>query len=446
MTSGTLRRFAPLIALAACALAVRLALTPLYAYLTSGAFADEYLWKLWMEQIHEQGVLNIFRSDEFVNYVGYQWVLWLLAEIYAVIGGPYTDTEPALHVLVKMPSIVFDFALFAAVYAATRALASDDRPADEARPQRLAFAATAVIAFQPAVLYDSAVWAQTDSAITCAMLAAIVLASRGSVAMAWAVLALGFLVKPQPVIVSPVVAVLTLHTSGIRGLARGVVVAAAVVLVGLSPWLMHGDGGRIVDIYRHLFQRDVPLPATRLSEAAWNVWWFVDVAQHPLPRNAMVAALPFLSYERMSYALLCAAGALALAFVVRRPGLRDALIAAAYIAFAFYMLPISTHERYLYPFFGLLLPVVMVERRWLWLYIPASATFFLNLFIVGPPVLSWAGRWSESPFSLAVAAVNVVLFVAFTAWLANATVPLYPRGKALLATLTARVPLRSSSG
>jgi hypothetical protein len=36
-----------------------------------------------------------------------------------------------------------------------------------------------VIAFQPVVLYDSAVWAQTDAAVTVAMLLAIVLVATG---------------------------------------------------------------------------------------------------------------------------------------------------------------------------------------------------------------------------------------------------------------------------
>jgi hypothetical protein len=112
--------------------------------------------------------------------------------------------------------------------------------------------------------------------------------------------------------------------------------------------------------------------------------------------------------------LAAAAGALATALVWQRPGLRIALVDAAYLAFAFYILPVSTHERYLYPFLALLLPVVVMERRWLWLYVPASVTLFLNMAVVAPPIRALSGRWVESPFSLAVAAVNVVMFAGFT--------------------------------
>lgn len=55
-----------------------------------------------------------------------------------------------------------------------------------------------------------------------------------------------------------------------------------------------------------------------------------------------------------------------------------------------------------------------MERRWLWLYGPASVTLFLNMTVVAPPIRAFSGRWVESPFSLAIAAVNVVMFAGFT--------------------------------
>ena len=95
--------------------------------------------------------------------------------------------------------------------------------------------------------------------------------------------------------------------------------------------------------------------------------------------------------------------------------MRAMLIAAAYQAFAFYALPIASHERYLYPFIGLLLPVVFVDRRWLWLYAPISVTFFLNLFIVAPPVKSWADQWVYEDLGVITAAVHTAIFAAFSA-------------------------------
>jgi Gpi18-like mannosyltransferase len=447
-------------ALLLAALAVRVVLTPLYAYLPGNAL-DEYAWERWMQTIHLHGILNIFTTGSpDVPNLGYLWVLWLLSKFYALTGSPYAEYPVGpgqysalplpLHLLLKVPPLVFDLGLIAAVYVAVLAVAALRRPqqaAQEAqspaqgpppsyppqgafaphmRPEQLALIGAAVIAFQPAVLYDSAVWAQIDAPLTAAMLVAMVLAARGSPGWGWAAWAAGFIVKPQPVFVLPVLVVLTFRRTGWRGLTWGVLCAALLIVAVLSPWILHGDLRHIFGLYNTSFSGEIY--AQRLSNAAWNLWWFWDVLSHPLPGNAIFSFLPALTFKIAGLVLSAAAALLGAAYVWRRPNLIDALIAAAYMAFAFYMLPISTHERYLYPFLGLLLPVVIVRREWLWLYVPASVAFFLNLVVVAPPIHVWSGRWDYSLFSLAVATVNVALFAAFTvvlsrrvAWSAAAT-------------------------
>ena len=79
----------------------------------------------------------------------------------------------------KVPSIIFDVILILTVHWATATLLRLEGRQSPAVVRWAPLAAAAVVAFQPAVLYDSAVWAQTDSAITAAMLAAIVLAASG---------------------------------------------------------------------------------------------------------------------------------------------------------------------------------------------------------------------------------------------------------------------------
>src|SRR4051794_14305027 len=95
---------------------LRLTLFPLYAHLTTTLF-DETLWKAWMQAGHDHGILNIFRASD-ADYVGYQWILWLLSLIYAP-SGDYSPTAPWLHALVKVPPLIFDVLLIVAVYKAT---------------------------------------------------------------------------------------------------------------------------------------------------------------------------------------------------------------------------------------------------------------------------------------------------------------------------------------
>ena len=235
-----------------------------------------------------------------------------------------------------------------------------------------------MFAVQPAVLYDSAVWSQTDSAVTLAMLLSVFLVARGRSELGFGVWAAGFLIKPHPIIVLPLLVYLAWR-NGIKPFARSFAVVAGVWAVALSPWVLHGDLGRILHVYRGLFDADYE----ELSANAWNFWWFFDLALHPKPDQV---AFVFVTYRMLGLALTVSAGFLALLYLHARPTLAGALAAAAYLAFAFYLLPISTHDRYLYPFLALLLPLAVAESRWRWLYAVVSVTFFFNLAVVAPPI------------------------------------------------------------
>ena len=182
----------PLATIIVFALALRFALAPLTAHLPNG-LTDEGFWKHWMQAIDQHGVLNIFRTTD-TDYVGYHWVLWVVSLVYRGLdGSSYSDSDPLLHLLVKLPSIAFDVVLILVVYRATTVLLRQAR-LGAAEIERGALVAAAVIAFQPGVLYDGAVWAQTDSIITTAMLGSLVLASRNRPFGAGSVWALGLMV------------------------------------------------------------------------------------------------------------------------------------------------------------------------------------------------------------------------------------------------------------
>jgi hypothetical protein len=197
----------------------------------------------------------------------------------------------------------------------------------------------------------------------------------------------------------------------VGGLAAGVLIAL--------PWVLHGDLRRIGGIYKSLVYEDVG----RLSGNSWNFWWFADVAGDHGPTDRIVAGLP-LTYRTAGTMLTGLAGLLALGYAWAKPNLHRGLVAGAYIVFAFWMLSTSSHDRYLYPLLALLLPVIAVDRRWVWLYVPLSITFTSNIIISAPPSEGWAHAWLESPFSLAMASINLVLFACFTAVLARGLTPL----------------------
>lgn len=396
-----------LLGVIALAVVVRLALFPTTAYLTD-VFTDEFTFKRHVVLIHENGLLDTFR-DTNTSYIAYHYLLWLLTFPYAWLGGSFDVDSASMRWLVKTPPLLYDVALIIATYAVTRAIWPRDRGVVLA-PVAIA----ALVAFHPVVVYDSAVWAQIDAIVALSGLCAIALAASGRPELACAMLAFGLLHKPQPIIFVPVVLPLIWVQSGARGLARGAVAGTIVTIVPLLPWLLTGDAERLVEVYRRLFSSNNGI--TALTQNAWNLWWFIPFNPVPEAKDTMFSIGGIdVTYQRFSLLLSLAAAALAAAYAWRRSTiaggpLATGLIAGAYIAVAFYVLPTNTHERYMYPFVVLMAPVLLMEARFRWVYAVLSATLFLNMFLVAPPVESWMRRLDDATATHYIGGLNVLVF------------------------------------
>jgi hypothetical protein len=403
--------------LAAIALAVRVPLLPLHAYRWTGG-TDTGEFKGWMQVIHEHGILNVFREAQ-TDYIGYHWMLWILTLLWEPFGESYSDTASGLHILFKMPVLLFEAALAICVYAATSVIIREMRRQGARIPPHATYvplAAAAIIALHPASLYDGALWGQTDALTAAAMLGSLLLLFQQRPVEAGFVWGAGFVMKPQPIVIAPLLAAIAFDRGDWRTLARMTVGGLAAGTLLTLPWILHGDLRRIGGIYKSLVYEDLG----RLSGNSWNLWWIPDVAGDPRPDDALLGPL---TYRRAGTLLQGAATILAVWYAWSKPSLRRALVASAYSTFAFYMLSVSSHDRYLYPLFALLLPVLIMERRWLLLYAPLSVTFVVSLVISAPPVEGWAHNWLESPLTLAGASLNLSLFAVFTALIVRGISP-----------------------
>lgn len=404
-----------LLSLLSLALAVRLPFLPATAHL--GSYSDLWLWKEWSQQISQYGLAHIFDVSD-INYIGYDYALWFIAVIYGRLSPTFDLESMRLHLLVKMPPIAFDLALLLltyfvarrilrahpAVIAAVRAWLPERSPLPA--ETALALIPAGIIALHPAIVYDSAAWGQTDSIISFFMLAAVAALARGAVGPAFFLWAVGFVVKPQPIVIVPPLVAFTWWVYGRQGLTKGALGATTGLGLMLGFWVAHGEAGRLLHVYHMLFT-----PEPTLSMQAWNVWWFANLHSHPVPGDLLVTAAGVdLTYKRASMLLFGGATLVALAYLRRRRDFLGLLEASAFMVFAFYMLPVSIHERYLYPLFVLLAPVLLVRPRWLLLYLPLSASFFLNLFVVAPLDNDLVGRWVDSEVTVAGAAFHVLAF------------------------------------
>ena len=93
-------------------------------------------------------------------------------------------------------------------------------------------------------------------------------------------------------------------------------------------------------------------------------------------------------------------------------------LTAAFLAFAFFMLPTEMHERYLFPWFLLALPLLPLLRKMRWLFGALSVTFTWNLlvvyFILRVERAETLGNFWGGSFVIAL--VNISLFIATLVW------------------------------
>src|SRR5207245_5307834 len=117
---------------------------------------------------------------------------------------------------------------------------------------KAALIAAALWAFNPAAIYESAYWGQIDSLLALAMLGSVGATMARRPGLAGLALAAGFAVKPQPIIIAPVIAVALLQRCGAPGLARAFLGAAAGLALMLGYFVLNGQFKDILDTYARM--------------------------------------------------------------------------------------------------------------------------------------------------------------------------------------------------
>ena len=112
----------------------------------TGFSVDIGTYEAWALKIAAQGPARAYQEGYFLDYPpGYLYALWAAGAFANAVGAGFGET---LKVIVEMPPLLGDLALAVAVYLFVRRTAS----------ARSAWIALALVALNPAFLFDSVVW------------------------------------------------------------------------------------------------------------------------------------------------------------------------------------------------------------------------------------------------------------------------------------------------
>ncbi|HWO73298.1 MAG TPA: glycosyltransferase 87 family protein [Dehalococcoidia bacterium] len=437
-----------LIWLLAIAFAIRLPF-----FFIQGYWYDVLLFRRWAAAAYEQGLTSIL-SDPEIDYIAYAYVLWVIAAVVdPFVHGPLAESKALLQA-VKVPGLLGDLAVTALLFWGVRrwlgrnpGLLGEDARSLLARlpipgfeglsgADRAALAVAALYAFNVGVLYDSGYWGQTDSLVTFFMVAAVfALLERRPVASCL-LLAAGLLIKPQAVVVAPLLGLAVLRNHGFKATAQGAAAAAAMYMGAILYFIIKAGWDPVHRVYSAILD-----PESRVSVSAWNLWQPLQYYEHARPSDVLLRAGGVaVSYETVSNLLIGLAVALLAAYVLRSRDGHKLFIGASFLVFAFFMLPMKMHERYLFPVLALLAPAAVLERPWLALYGVLTVTFTLNVSAIFP-INKEDQYFMHHEFSMAVTAINLASFLAMGAYLLRQALR---RDPPLRAAEPLSLPLRSS--
>jgi Gpi18-like mannosyltransferase len=309
---------------------------------------------------------------------------------------------PQMAYVIKLVPNLFDLATAGLIFAFVRKRLTFN----------MALLATALYAFNPAVVFNGAVWGQFDAIYTFFLVLSVMLALASKPELSAVTFALGVLTKPQGIALAPLIAYLILskYRSQWRRLLTSLLAVVVTVFVVIIPFEWNNPVTFLSNIYFGAYNN----PSYQVTSLnAFNMWglggmWIPDIQ-----------GVGFLTLNTVGWALFAALALFTLYFVHKCGGASDEalmLFGAFVLFFGFFMLPTRIHERYLFPaisMLALLFPFVKKSRL---LYAVLTGTFFVNVAYV----LYWLNAYvglpygpnlSGDPVVLAVSLINLLTFM-----------------------------------
>jgi dolichyl-phosphate-mannose-protein mannosyltransferase len=295
----------------------------------------------------------------------------LIYEASAMVLHSFVHGVPSQHVLnivLKLPAIAFDIVGAGLAYAIVRRHAG----------HLAALGAAAYIAFNPAVIYDSAYWGQNDSIPTVVALFALFALSRDKIIIAWVALAIAVLIKPPVLVLLPLLVLYPIGMGSARRRQRLVHTA-----LGAAMALALADALAIM-----FFAHPTPLAAFHhlVGQLYYGSMYYQMNSLNAF--NAWAILGPFFVPDstRLAFLSMHAWGSLCFVVTALVIYVRYARIGRATAAFeastllllAFFLFLTEMHERYLY-YAVIFVGTLIFKRPYRYAALILSLTLLLNL-------------------------------------------------------------------
>lgn len=361
------------------ALIVRVLLFSLQGYQN-----DTNTFVSWFDTAATHGIRPFYSVTSWCDYPPFNvyifWTFGSLANAVSAYGISAVN-------IVKLAPNLFDLATAALIYIYLR--------------KQLTFKesllGTALYAFNPAIIFNTAIWGQYDAIYTFFLVFSLMLALKSKPKLSAAAFAIGLLSKPQGIALAPLVAYLIYRKNGLKSLLFSVLVFAGSVLVVIAPFEWSNPVTFLSKIY---FGAYGGYAYTSIN--AFNLWglfglWIPD-------GNLFI----------LGWTIFGVSTAFTLYVLHKRYNASSemlVLFSAFMLFFAFFMLPTRIHERYLFPAISILALMFPFIKKTRLFYAVLTGTLLVNqayvLYFLNRDL--FIPRWDL--VLLAVSVINLIMFV-----------------------------------
>jgi dolichyl-phosphate-mannose-protein mannosyltransferase len=337
-------------------------------------------FKLWSQGVYNVGVTNFYSSIWSDYPPFYIYILWIVGAIYKLFSLSFDISTVLFTVLIKLPANIFD------IFTALLILKILRKYADF----KTAYTGMIIYAFNPAIIYNSAVWGQVDSVNTFFILLATMLMVSDRLELSGISLAVAILTKPQSLVILPFIAILIIDLvmknqkssmfAKISRLAKILIVSIFVFVALALPFYLKPSPYQLINQLIKIYSSGYSQYAYN-SLNAFNFWALSGFWK---PDNTVFLSLSFRIWGYILFGLLFVFLLTCLSIKNKDGNKNDTLIyfASAILFFGFFMFFTRIHERYLFPMFAPLAIVASLNRSMRYTFWVLTFTFLFNLHFV----------------------------------------------------------------
>jgi len=352
-----------------------------------GFHVDVGTYEAWGLQLAQGGPASMYQSGFFLDYPpGYLYALWAAGGIAHALDA----SGDILRMIIGAPALLADLALNALIFALMWRFFG----------RVGAWLGMLFFALNPALLFDTVVWVQTDSAFTLVMLLSVAMLMDEEVEAGWGLAALAVLIKPQAVSLLPVLFVWTLVHGNWQQWARAALAFIAVTVVTVAPFQVGHPWGWLPNLYLST--------AAYYHETSVNAFNFMALLGGlRAPDSGTIFGW---SYFVIGMSLLIPLYGFALWVLARNPTQRNLCLASFIVIFGFFMFAPRMHERYLYPAVVFAIPLALEGPGMMAVFAIVTVTCLSNLAEALHILNAGTFLGSRDTFGMMISLVNLIAF------------------------------------